>query len=244
MKSLLHSSCSAVLRSEFAAVREQLTCNTLFLILPFFHRETISNRELEEEVKFQKSTGALTSDKDRELETLRNEVLTHDFHSVFWFLGKSPLSCMSDWSVCSVAADRSSSRWKRHGQDPPVGRRDVGERQSSAAESCVQSRAKAHGKADLWGRRQRGPTLRWGANDWSIRDLLCGGDACFRPVFWFMVCFCRRCGSRAAEGREGVRRGTGETLTMLPKTFSMLLSNQHGPVSQLSSVPTWRWPVS
>ncbi|XP_035040060.1 CAP-Gly domain-containing linker protein 1 isoform X2 [Hippoglossus stenolepis] len=37
-------------------------------------RETISNRELEEEVKFQKSTGALTSDKDRELETLRNEI--------------------------------------------------------------------------------------------------------------------------------------------------------------------------
>ncbi|XP_062268670.1 CAP-Gly domain-containing linker protein 1 isoform X2 [Platichthys flesus] len=37
-------------------------------------RETNSNRELEEEVKFQKSTGALTSDKDRELETLRNEI--------------------------------------------------------------------------------------------------------------------------------------------------------------------------
>ncbi|XP_019937836.2 CAP-Gly domain-containing linker protein 1 isoform X1 [Paralichthys olivaceus] len=37
-------------------------------------RETISNRELEEEVKFQKSTGALTSDKDRELETLRTEI--------------------------------------------------------------------------------------------------------------------------------------------------------------------------
>ncbi|XP_040013040.1 CAP-Gly domain-containing linker protein 1 isoform X2 [Xiphias gladius] len=37
-------------------------------------RETISNQETEGEVKFQKSTGALISDKDRELETLRNEI--------------------------------------------------------------------------------------------------------------------------------------------------------------------------
>ncbi|XP_049460410.1 CAP-Gly domain-containing linker protein 1 isoform X1 [Epinephelus fuscoguttatus] len=37
-------------------------------------RETISNQETEGEINFQKSTGALISDKDRELETLRNEI--------------------------------------------------------------------------------------------------------------------------------------------------------------------------
>ncbi|XP_070706675.1 CAP-Gly domain-containing linker protein 1 [Pempheris klunzingeri] len=37
-------------------------------------RETISNQESEGEINFQKSTGALISDKDRELETLRNEI--------------------------------------------------------------------------------------------------------------------------------------------------------------------------
>lgn len=42
----------------------------------FFYRETISNQQTEGDTNFQKSTGALISDKDRELETLRNEVLT------------------------------------------------------------------------------------------------------------------------------------------------------------------------
>ncbi|KAM4634979.1 CAP-Gly domain-containing linker protein 1 isoform 2-T2 [Polymixia lowei] len=37
-------------------------------------RETISNPETEGEINFQKSTGALISDKDQELETLRNEI--------------------------------------------------------------------------------------------------------------------------------------------------------------------------
>ncbi|GAA6223602.1 CAP-Gly domain-containing linker protein 1-like isoform X1 [Lates japonicus] len=37
-------------------------------------RETISNQDTDGEVKFQKSTGALMSDKDQELETLRNEI--------------------------------------------------------------------------------------------------------------------------------------------------------------------------
>lgn len=37
-------------------------------------RETISNQETEGDVNFQKSTGALISEKDRELETLRNEI--------------------------------------------------------------------------------------------------------------------------------------------------------------------------
>ncbi|XP_076613502.1 restin isoform X2 [Chaetodon auriga] len=37
-------------------------------------RETISNQDVEGDVNFQKSTGALISDKDRELETLRNEI--------------------------------------------------------------------------------------------------------------------------------------------------------------------------
>lgn len=38
------------------------------------NRETISNQETEGDGNFQKSTGALISEKDRELETLRNEV--------------------------------------------------------------------------------------------------------------------------------------------------------------------------
>ncbi|XP_070844364.1 CAP-Gly domain-containing linker protein 1 isoform X1 [Chaetodon trifascialis] len=37
-------------------------------------REAISNEDVEGDVNFQKSTGALISDKDRELETLRNEI--------------------------------------------------------------------------------------------------------------------------------------------------------------------------
>ncbi|XP_030598228.1 CAP-Gly domain-containing linker protein 1 isoform X3 [Archocentrus centrarchus] len=37
-------------------------------------RETISNQETEGDTNFQKSTGALISEKDRELETLRNEI--------------------------------------------------------------------------------------------------------------------------------------------------------------------------
>lgn len=37
-------------------------------------RENITNQEMDEDTKFQKSTGALISDKDRELESLRSEV--------------------------------------------------------------------------------------------------------------------------------------------------------------------------
>lgn len=44
-----------------------------------FYRETVSNQEVEGEI-LQKSTGKLISDKDRELETLRNEVLALDFY--------------------------------------------------------------------------------------------------------------------------------------------------------------------
>lgn len=66
-----------------------------------------------------------------------------------------------DLSVCSVAADRGSARRKRHGQDPAVGRGNVRERQSSAAEPCSQSRAEAHGNAGLRGRRQGSSTVRW-----------------------------------------------------------------------------------
>ncbi|XP_076020049.1 CAP-Gly domain-containing linker protein 1 isoform X2 [Genypterus blacodes] len=38
------------------------------------HRETICNQEKDGQMNFQKSTGALISDKDRELESLRNEI--------------------------------------------------------------------------------------------------------------------------------------------------------------------------
>ncbi|XP_075885691.1 CAP-Gly domain-containing linker protein 1 isoform X2 [Nelusetta ayraudi] len=37
-------------------------------------RESITNQEMDEETKFQKSTGALISDKDQELESLRSEI--------------------------------------------------------------------------------------------------------------------------------------------------------------------------
>lgn len=49
---------------------------TVYSLYTFFCRETVSNVESEGDTNFQKSTGALISDKDRELETLRNEVLT------------------------------------------------------------------------------------------------------------------------------------------------------------------------
>lgn len=47
---------------------------TVYSLYTFFCREIVSNVESEGDTNFQKSTGA--SDKDRELETLRNEVLT------------------------------------------------------------------------------------------------------------------------------------------------------------------------
>uniref|UniRef100_A0A668W2J5 CLIP1 zinc knuckle domain-containing protein n=3 Tax=Pseudocrenilabrinae TaxID=318546 RepID=A0A668W2J5_OREAU len=47
---------------------------TVYSLYTFFCRETVSNVESEGDTNFQKSTGALISDKDRELETLRNEI--------------------------------------------------------------------------------------------------------------------------------------------------------------------------
>lgn len=49
---------------------------TVYSLYTFFCREIVSNVESEGDTNFQKTTGALISDKDRELETLRNEVLT------------------------------------------------------------------------------------------------------------------------------------------------------------------------
>lgn len=37
-------------------------------------RDAVSKQEMESQLDFQKSTGAFSSEKDRELETLRNEV--------------------------------------------------------------------------------------------------------------------------------------------------------------------------
>lgn len=42
-------------------------------VLRFF-RDAVSNQEMESQLDFQTSTGAFISDKDRELEILRNEV--------------------------------------------------------------------------------------------------------------------------------------------------------------------------
>lgn len=43
-------------------------------------RDAVSNQEMESQTDFQKSSGALISDKDRELETLRNEVHLREWH--------------------------------------------------------------------------------------------------------------------------------------------------------------------
>lgn len=121
-----------------------------------FYRETVSNQDVEGEI-LQKSAGKLISDKDRELETLRNEVLALDFYAftVLCFPG-----CAKDLFVCTVTVDRGATRRKRRGQDPAGGCGDVGERQGSAAEPCKQSRTKAHGNAGHRGGRLRSSTLR------------------------------------------------------------------------------------
>lgn len=53
-------------------------------------RDGVSQQEMESQVDFHKSTAALISDKDRELETLRNEVHLREqiFISVCRFLKK------------------------------------------------------------------------------------------------------------------------------------------------------------
>lgn len=47
----------------------------LYLFIYFF-RETFCNQDTVGDINLQKSTGAFFTDKDRELETLRNEVLS------------------------------------------------------------------------------------------------------------------------------------------------------------------------
>lgn len=51
------------------------------IVLRFF-RDAVSNQEMESQLDFQKSTGAFISDKDRELEILRNEVHLRERHSI------------------------------------------------------------------------------------------------------------------------------------------------------------------
>lgn len=50
-----------------------LQADVVFKPSPCLCRD-VSNQDAEGDANFQKSTGALISDKDRELETLRNEV--------------------------------------------------------------------------------------------------------------------------------------------------------------------------
>lgn len=53
-----------------SAFTSWFTCSVAVL----FFRDTVSNQDMESQLDFQKSTGAFISDKDRELEVLRNEV--------------------------------------------------------------------------------------------------------------------------------------------------------------------------
>lgn len=122
---------------------------------------------MDEETKFQKSTGALISDKDQELESLRSEV------------GLNPSSVCVRPSVrlhrvrrrrlilfyfALAAADRRAAGGERRGQDPAVGRADAGEGQGSAAGPRAQPGAKADGNSGLGGRRRRSPAVRWVEN--------------------------------------------------------------------------------
>lgn len=45
-------------------------------------RDGVSDQEMESQIEYQKSTGALISDKDGELETLRNEVHLRSYHFI------------------------------------------------------------------------------------------------------------------------------------------------------------------
>lgn len=69
------------------------SCFTLVLKkFSVFCRDGVStNQEMESQIDFHKSTGALISDKDRELETLRNEVRLREylFISVCHFIKKT-----------------------------------------------------------------------------------------------------------------------------------------------------------
>ncbi|AWO95890.1 putative CAP-Gly domain-containing linker protein 1-like [Scophthalmus maximus] len=71
--SFLHSSFLTKISLRLSFLQFQSSQHSVFsLNRQLFHRENISNQE--GEVKFQKSTAALISDKDQELETLRNEI--------------------------------------------------------------------------------------------------------------------------------------------------------------------------
>lgn len=101
--------------------------------------------------------------------------------------------------------DRGATRGKRCGEDPADGGGDPGERQGSAAGPRPQSGAEAHGNAGLRGRR-RSPALRWGGRHQK--------SAVFRQsssTLLFFTVACRWCCSGAAEGREGVCRGTSKS---------------------------------
>lgn len=78
-------------------------------------RET-SNQETEGDTNFQKSTGALISEKDRELETLRNEVLTHSLqyfgHCTLILCHVKHVRCLSG-SICRSRCCEEKTRWPR-----------------------------------------------------------------------------------------------------------------------------------
>lgn len=117
---------------------------------------------MDEETKFQKSTGALISDKDRELESLRSEVGLNPPASVR--LHRVRCRRLILFYFFLAAADRRAAGGERRGQDPAVGRADAGEGQGSAAGPRAQPGAEADGNSGLGGRRRRSPAVRWVEN--------------------------------------------------------------------------------
>lgn len=101
--------------------------------------------------------------------------------------------------------DRGATRRKRCGEDSAVGGGDPGERQGSAAGPRPQSGAEAHGNAGLGGRR-RSQALRWGGR--HRRSAVFGQSS---STLLFSTAASRWCCSGAAEGREGVCRGTSKS---------------------------------
>lgn len=57
-------------KTSSSAFTSWFTCSVAVLS----SRDAVSNQDMESQLDFQKSTGAFISDKDRELEILRNEV--------------------------------------------------------------------------------------------------------------------------------------------------------------------------
>lgn len=98
-----------------------LTCFVIILLLFFLYREALSNQDKKGDAALQKSTGALISDKDRELETLRSEVLPPECHLSVFFLSQvwkifsafRRLPCCAERTPWPRRCSRLWRRWRR-----------------------------------------------------------------------------------------------------------------------------------